>query len=156
MPTMPSTSTSAEAEPAAAYTLRTLLSVVSGGTPCCPAAKTRATTFSTTKARAPPARPRVMRTLRTLSSSERRRPVMGEDHHLVDRLLDFREHVARDEHGPPEGSEVPQEPAQPHDALGVQPVGRLVEHQHVRVTQQGSGQRQPLPHAGRERAGPAV
>ena len=39
--------------------------------------------------------------------------------------------------------------AHPADALRVQPVGRLVEHQHRRVGQQRAGDAEPLPHAQR-------
>ena len=46
-------------------------------------------------------------------------------------------------------------PADPDDALGVQAVDRLVEHQHRRVAEQRRGDAEPLPHAEREAAGPA-
>ena len=52
--------------------------------------------------------------------------------------------------------EVPQEAAQPADALGVEPVGRFVQDQHPRVAEQRGGQAEPLPHAEREAAGPAA
>ena len=48
-----------------------------------------------------------------------------------------------------------QQVAHPADALGVQPVGRLVEHQHRRVGQQRAGDPEPLPHAERVAADPA-
>ena len=40
-------------------------------------------------------------------------------------------------------------PAHPHDALGVQAVERLVEHQHRRVAEQRGGDAEPLAHAER-------
>ena len=46
-------------------------------------------------------------------------------------------------------------PADPDDALRVEPVDRLVEHQHRRVAEQRGGDAEPLPHAEREAAGPA-
>ncbi len=42
-----------------------------------------------------------------------------------------------------------EEVAQPADALRVEPVGRLVEHQRARVSQQRAGQAEPLAHAER-------
>ena len=41
----------------------------------------------------------------------------------------------------------------PQDALGVEPVDRLVEHQDLRVAEQGRGDAEPLPHAEREPLG---
>ena len=52
--------------------------------------------------------------------------------------------------------EVAEEAAQPLDALGVQAVGRLVEHQDGGVAEQRGGQGQPLPHAEGVAAGAAV
>ena len=48
----------------------------------------------------------------------------------------------------------PEQLADPVDALGVQAVGGLVEHQHRRVTEQRRGDAEPLLHAEREPAGP--
>ena len=49
-----------------------------------------------------------------------------------------------------------QQAAQPGHALRVQAAGRLVEHEGLWVAQQGGGQREPLPHAERVAAYPAV
>jgi hypothetical protein len=64
--------------------------------------------------------------------------------------------VAGDQHGPPLAGECAQEVAQPADALRVQAVGRLVEHEHPRVAQQGGRQAEPLAHAERVAAGAAI
>ena len=63
--------------------------------------------------------------------------------------------VAGDEHRPALGRQRRSRPPDPDDALGVEPVDRLVEHQHRRVAEQRRGDAQPLPHAEREAAGPA-
>ena len=49
-----------------------------------------------------------------------------------------------------------QEPAQPHDALGVHAVERLVEQQHRGVAEHGRGHPEPLPHAQGVAARPAA
>ncbi len=51
---------------------------------------------------------------------------------------------------------VAQHGTQPGDALGVEAVGRLVEHEHIGLAEQGLGERQALPHAHREAQQPAV
>ena len=70
------------------------------------------------------------------------------DDHAVHRLLHLGEDVAGDQHGAPlVAGEVAQEPAQPHDPLGVEAVGGLVEDEDARIAEQRGGQRQPLAHA---------
>ena len=84
-------------------------------------------------------------------------PAGADDDHPVDGLLDLGQQVAGDEDGAALlVGEVAEEAAQPLDALGVQAVGRLVEHQDGGVAEQRGGQRQPLPHAEGVAAGPAV
>ena len=78
---------------------------------------------------------------------------VGDDDDVVDGLLDLGEHVARDQQGSPFVGEVPQEAAQPPDALGVQAVGRLVEDDHLRVAEQGGGEAEALAHPHRVAAG---
>ena len=56
----------------------------------------------------------------------------------------------------PSAGQRPHESADPHDALRVEPVDRLVEHQDGRVAEQGGGDAQPLAHAQREPVGPAA
>ena len=68
----------------------------------------------------------------------------------------LREQVAGDQDRLALRAEVAQEAAQPADALGVQPVGRLVEEQHPRIAEQGGGEGEPLPHAHRVGAGAAA
>ena len=51
------------------------------------------------------------------------------------------------------GGEAAQEVAQPADALGVEPVGGLVEHEDARVAEQRGREAEPLGHAEREAAG---
>ena len=58
-------------------------------------------------------------------------PAPGDDHHVVDGLLHLGQHVAGDQHGAALAGQVPQEAAQPGDALRVQAVRRLVEQQHA-------------------------
>jgi hypothetical protein len=60
--------------------------------------------------------------------------------------------MAGDKDGAPTTSETLQEGAKPHDAFGVEPVGRLVEHQNLRITEESGRQREPLPHTHRETA----
>ena len=74
-------------------------------------------------------------------------PPAVDDQDVVGGLLDLGEHVAGDEHGAPLGGQRAQEVAQPADALRVQAVGRLVEHEHRRVAEQRGGEPEPLAHA---------
>ncbi len=46
--------------------------------------------------------------------------------------------------------------ADPADPFGVETVGRFVEHDGVRITEQHTGQPEALPHAQRVRANPPV
>jgi hypothetical protein len=78
---------------------------------------------------------------------------VGNDDDIVNGLLDLGEHVARDEDRLALRREVAQELAQPTDPFGVQAVGRLVEQQDLRVTQQGCGERETLAHAHRVATG---
>ena len=86
----------------------------------------------------------------------RAQPAVGDDHDVVDGLLDLREVVAGDEHGAAASGVVAQEVAQPADALRVEPVGGLVENEDLRVAEQRGGQAEPLAHAERVAADPAV
>ena len=72
----------------------------------------------------------------------------------VDGVLDLAEQVRGQQHRAAAGRVAAEQPAHPADALRVQPVGRLVEHQHRRVGQQRAGDAQPLPHAERVAADP--
>ena len=60
--------------------------------------------------------------------------------------------MRRDEHGAALAGELAQEPAHPLDALGVEAVRRLVEHEHARVAEQRVGEAEALAHAQREAA----
>ncbi len=60
--------------------------------------------------------------------------------------------MAGEQHGAPLGGEAAQEVAQPADALGVEPVGGLVEHEDARVAEQRGREAEPLGHAEREAA----
>ena len=53
-----------------------------------------------------------------------------DDQHVIDRVLHLGELMRRHEHGSPLGRQMAQQLAQPHDADGVEAVGRLVEHEH--------------------------
>ena len=84
-------------------------------------------------------------------------PAGPDDHHAVDGLLHLGEQMAGDEHGAAlVVGQVPDEPAQPLDALGVQAVGRLVEHEDGGVAEQRRRQGEPLAHAEGVAARPAV
>ncbi len=69
-----------------------------------------------------------------------------DDHHVVDGLCDLREHVARDEDRPALGRERAEEVAKPPDALRIEPIRRLVEHEHLGIAEQRGGEAEPLPH----------
>ena len=81
-------------------------------------------------------------------TADHHQPVGGE-RHLADQ-------VAGHEHRPTLRRQVPQEVADPTDALGVEAVDRLVEEQHAGVAEQGGGDAEPLAHAERELPGPAA
>ena len=63
------------------------------------------------------------------------------------RVLHLGERVARDEDGLSVGRELAEEAAQPTHALGVEPVGGLVEDQKLGIPEQGAGKPQPLTHS---------
>jgi hypothetical protein len=83
-------------------------------------------------------------------------PAPADDDEVVRGLRHFGHQVAGHEDGPALRGQRPQEPAQPSDALGVEPVDRLVEQQHRRVAEQRGGDAEPLLHAEREPSGPPV
>ena len=62
-------------------------------------------------------------------------PAFVDDHHVVDRLGDLGEEMARDEHGSALAREHAQEVAKPANALRIEPVCRLVENERLRVPQ---------------------
>ena len=74
-------------------------------------------------------------------------PAAGDDDDVVHGLLHLRQHVAGHQDRPSLGGQRPQERAEPHDALGVQTVRGLVEHEHGRVGEQRLGETEPLAHA---------
>jgi hypothetical protein len=79
----------------------------------------------------------------------RHEPAAADHHHLVDGLRHLGQHVARHEHRAPLARLAAQELAQPADALGIEAVGGLVEHERARVAEQRSREAQPLAHAER-------
>ena len=81
-------------------------------------------------------------------------PSLADDHELVGGLGHLAHQVARDEDGTTLGGQAAQELADPADAVGVEPVDRLVEHQHAGVAQQRGGDAETLAHAEGELAGP--
>ena len=83
------------------------------------------------------------------SATRRPRPITIE---VVGGGLHLAHQVRGDEHRAALGGQRLHQVADPQDALGVQPVDRLVEHQHLRVAQQRRGDAQPLAHAQREAA----
>ena len=82
-------------------------------------------------------------------------PAPVDDDAVVGHVLDLAEQVAGQEDRAAVVGEPPQEGAQRGDPLRVQPVERLVQHQHARVPDQRGRQRQALPHAERVPAHPA-
>ena len=68
----------------------------------------------------------------------------ADDDELVGEHGELGDQVAGHEHGAAPVGEVTQRGAQPADAVGVEPVGRLVEQQHLGFTEQGAGERQAL------------
>ena len=73
----------------------------------------------------------------------------GDDQHVVDRLRDLGEHVARHQHRAAAGRVRADEVAQPAHALGVETVRRLVQDQQLGVAEQRRGETEPLAHAER-------
>ena len=72
----------------------------------------------------------------------------ADDHDPVGGLLHLRQQVARHQDGAAlYRGQVPQEATQPLDPLGVEPVGRLVEHEDGGVPEQRRGEGKALPHA---------
>jgi hypothetical protein len=79
------------------------------------------------------------------SAPWRDEPPAADDHDAIDELLHLGEHVARHQHRAALRGQLAQESAHPRDALRVEAVGRLVEHQHLRVPER-TCQREPLAH----------
>ena len=75
-------------------------------------------------------------------------PAASDDDDLVDGVH-LAEHVARHQHGAALGGEAAQQPAHPHDALGVEAVRGLVEDDGGRIGEQRGGEAEPLLHAHR-------
>ena len=76
------------------------------------------------------------------------RPV-GDHDHVVGGLAQLGQRVAGDQHRAALAGQRAQEVPQPADALRVQAVGGLVEHQHLRVADQRGREAEPLAHAQR-------
>ena len=79
-----------------------------------------------------------------------------DDQHAVDGLLHLGEQVRREQHGAPLGGQRAQQAADPLDALRIETVHGLVEHEHARVAEQGAGEAEPLTHPEREPADLAI
>jgi hypothetical protein len=60
--------------------------------------------------------------------------------------------VRGEEHGAPLAGQALEQGANPQDALGIEPVGRLVEDQDGGIAEQRGGDAQPLAHPEREAA----
>ena len=74
---------------------------------------------------------------------------MRDDRDAITCVLDFRENVARHEHGAPFGGEPLQQRAHLEDAGRVEPVRRLVEDEELRILHQCRRDPEPLFHAER-------
>ena len=81
---------------------------------------------------------------------------LADDNDLLDRLRDLCQHVAREQDRAAGGREVAQRVTQPADAVGVEPVGRLVEDQDLGVAEQRAGEAEALAHALGEAADAAL
>ena len=81
-------------------------------------------------------------------------PAAADDHELVGDHLDLGQQVRGQQHGPAAVGEVAQQRAHPAHALGVEPVGGLVEDQHLGVAEQRVREPEPLAHAERVLAHP--
>jgi hypothetical protein len=76
-------------------------------------------------------------------------PSAMDDHDLVDRLRHLSEHVARDQDRAALSCQRAEEFAQPAHPLRVEPVRRLVEHEHLGIAEQRRRQPEPLAHSQR-------
>ena len=83
-------------------------------------------------------------------------PAAADEDHLVGDQLDLVEQVAGEQHGAAAVGVPLEQAAHPPDAGRVEAVGGLVEDQHRRVAEQGVGDAEPLPHAERVVAHPAL
>jgi hypothetical protein len=90
-------------------------------------------------------RPPCCRLSQQPAAADNDEPVGGQ-RHLGDQ-------VAGHKHRPALGGESTQQVPNPADALRIQSVGRLVEQQDARVTEQGHSDTEPLAHAERVRTG---
>ena len=81
-------------------------------------------------------------------------PALSDHHEVVGHLGHLREQVAADQHRTALAGEVDQHVTDPANAFGIQPVGRLVEHHGLRITEQHSGQPETLLHPQRVRLDP--
>ena len=75
---------------------------------------------------------------------------------MVDGGLHLVQQVTGQQHRPAPVGEVAQQPAHPGDALGIQPVRRFVQDEHLRLTDERLGDAEPLPHAEGIAAHPAI
>src|SRR4051794_17822550 len=83
-------------------------------------------------------------------------PAAGDDDDAVDELLDLAEPVAGQQHGAAAPGALAQQRAQPVHALGIEAIGRLVEHQDARIAEQRRRDVQSLAHAQRVALHPAM
>ena len=74
-------------------------------------------------------------------------PPLADDDHLVGGERHLAHQVARDEHRAALAGQALQQVADPADPVGVEPVHRLVEEQHLGVTEQRGGDAETLAHA---------
>ena len=103
--------------------------------------------MTSVRSRSPQHRPVAVDATARRSSTRgvRDQPTAADHDQVVGGLLQLAHEVARDEDRPALGGERAQEASDPHDALGVEAVDRLVEHQHRRVAEQRGGDAEPLP-----------
>ena len=83
-------------------------------------------------------------------------PAAADHDEILRHQRHLRQEVAADEHGAALLGEVHEDVADPADALGVEPVGRLVEDHRVRVAEHHAGEPEPLAHPERVTLHPAL
>ena len=78
------------------------------------------------------------------------------DQHRVERGAERRDVTGRHEHGAAGGRQLTQQPVQPFPSVDVQPVGRFVDDEHLRIAHERAAELQPLAAAEAELADPPV
>ena len=81
-------------------------------------------------------------------------PAAADHDQVIRGVLHLRHQMAGDQHRPALGRQRAHQRPDPHDALRIEAVDRLVEHEDLRIAEQGGGDAEPLAHAEREPLAP--